>query len=161
MSSEKMFIHLKCFYMANLTKTPSRTRTNVDPWRDFLNLEDLFGSNLPPSRNSMPAVNVSEDEKSYEIEVAAPGFHKEDIHINIDDDVLTISGEIKREEKEGGNGRQYSRREYTYNAFTRSFTLPDDTNQDQISAHYENGILKMMIPKSKQQAKPQKEIRIN
>jgi HSP20 family protein len=144
--------------MANLTK--SGTRTNVDPWREFLNLESFFDRGLS-SRSALPAVNVSEDEKGYEIEVAAPGFKKEDIKINVEDDVLTISAEAKQESKENGNGRQYSRREYSYSSFSRSFTLPDDAKDDAISAHYENGMLQLTIPKSKQQVKAAKQIQIN
>src|SRR5688572_5172793 len=131
--------------MANLTK--SGTRTNVDPWREFLNLESFFDRGLS-SRSAIPAVNVSEDEKGYEIEVAAPGFKKEDIKINVEDDVLTISAESKQESRDQNNGRQYSRREITYSAFTRSFTLPNDAKDDAISAHYENGILQLTLPKS-------------
>jgi HSP20 family protein len=144
--------------MANLTK--SGTRTNVDPWREFLNLESFFDRGLT-SRSALPAVNVSEDEKGYEIEVAAPGFKKDDIKINVEDDVLTISAEVKQESKDNGNGRQYSRREYSYSSFSRSFTLPDDAKDDAISAHYENGILQLTIPKSKQQVKATKQIQIN
>jgi HSP20 family protein len=106
-------------------------------------------------------VNVSEDEKGYEIEVAAPGFKKEDIKINVEDDVLTISAEARQESKDNNNGRQYSRHEYSYSAFSRSFTLPDDAKDDAITAHYENGILQLTIPKSKQQVKATKQIQIN
>jgi HSP20 family protein len=144
--------------MANLTKTG--TRQQMDPWRDFWNLESFFDRNMA-GRSALPAVNVSEDEKSYEIEVAAPGFNKDDLKINVEDDILTISAEVKKESKEGGNGRQYSRREYSYSAFTRSFSLPDDAKDDAITANYENGILKLNIPKSKTQVRAAKEVKIS
>lgn len=144
--------------MANLIK--SGTRGNIDPWRDFWNLESFFDRNWS-NRSSLPAVNVSEDDKSYEIEVAAPGFNKEDLKINVEDDILTISAESKNETKENGNGRQYSRREYSYSAFTRSFTLPDNAKDDSISADYRNGILTLHVPKSKTQVKAAKEVKIS
>jgi HSP20 family protein len=144
--------------MANLTKTGSRT--GVDSWRDFWNLESFFDRNLA-GHSALPAVNVSEDDKSYEIEVAAPGFGKGDLKINVEDDILTISAETKKEAKEGGNGRQYSRREYSYSAFTRSFSLPDDAKDDAITASYDNGILRLNIPKSKTQVRAAKEIKIS
>lgn len=144
--------------MANLTKWGSRT--NADPWGDFWNLESFFDKNLA-GRSALPAVNVSEDDKGYEIEVAAPGFNKEDLKINVEDDVLTISAEAKKETKENGNGRQYSRREYSYSAFTRSFTLPENAKDDSITADYKNGILQLHIPKSKTQVRAAKEIKIS
>jgi HSP20 family protein len=144
--------------MANLEKTGMRS--NIDPWRDFLSLESFFDRNLS-NRSSLPAVNVSEDEKGYEIEVAAPGFNKEDLKINVEDDILTISAESKKEFKENGNGRQYSRREYSYSAFTRSFSLPDNAKDDSITADYKDGILTLHVPKSKTQVKASKEIKIS
>jgi HSP20 family protein len=144
--------------MANLEKTGMRS--NIDPWRDFLSLESFFDRNLS-NRSSLPAVNVSEDEKGYEIEVAAPGFNKEDLKINVEDDILTISAESKKELKENGNGRQYSRREYSYSAFTRSFSLPDNAKDDSITADYKDGILTLHVPKSKTQVKASKEIKIS
>lgn len=144
--------------MANLTKSGSRTQ--IDPWRDFWNLENFFDRNMS-GRSALPAVNVSEDEKGYEIEVAAPGFSKEELKINVENDILTISAEAKKESKENGNDRQYSRREYSYSAFTRSFSLPDDAKDEAITASYDKGILKLNIPRSKTQVSAAKAIKIN
>jgi HSP20 family protein len=155
---------LVCFFvpfgqkhaMANLTKA-NRGR-EMDPWRDFMDF-DFLGSRLPPSRTTLPAVNISEDEKGFGVEVVAPGFKKEDFRIKVDDDVLTISAENKQESKEG-NGREYSRREYSYSSFTRSFRLPENAKDDAISARYENGILHLQIPKTARETKATKEISI-
>ena len=146
--------------MANLTKAVSR---HVDPWRDLFDLQSFFDRGWPswPSRSSWPAINVAEDEKNYMIEVAAPGFNKEDFKVNIEDDILTISAEVKREMEETGQNRQYNRREYSYSSFTRSFSLPEDVKEDSITANYVNGILTLTMPKTKPQTKQGKEIRIN
>ena len=136
-------------------------RELYDPWRSFFDVENVF-SGLPGlSRNRLPAVNVSEDEKNYHIDVIAPGFKKEDFKISVDDDVLTISAETKSESENKDNNRQYNRREYSYSSFTRSFTLPDNVKDDAISANYKDGILQLMMPKSEQQMKASKEIKIN
>ncbi len=140
----------------NLAKQ-NRAFPASDPWRDFLNLESFF-PDFSSKRAQLPAVNISEDEKSYQLDVVAPGFKKEDFKVNVEDDTLTISAETKQESSE--NGKQYSRREYSYNAFTRSFQLPDNTKDGEIKASYTDGVLKLTIPKSEQQTKATKEIKV-
>ena len=131
----------------------------MDPWRDFFDV-DFFGSGLPRAgQRSLPAVNISEDQKSYMVDVVSPGFKKDDFKIKVDDDVLTISAETKQESNEGNN-KEYSRREYTYSSFTRSFRLPDNAKDDSITASYNDGILQIMIPKSENEVKASKEIQI-
>jgi HSP20 family protein len=93
------------------------------------------------------------------VDVAAPGFKKEDFKINVADDILTISAESKHESEEGNN-RSYSRREYSYNSFTRSFQLPDNAKDDKISARYAEGMLHLTIPKSDQPVKASRQINI-
>jgi HSP20 family protein len=124
----------------------------------FLNPENFFPF-INPARE-FPAVNICEDEKNYSVDVVAPGFKKGDFKVNVEDDILTISAESKTESKEE-DGRQYSRREYGYHSFTRSFTLPDNTEEDNITANYEDGILKLNIPKSVQQEKATKKIEVS
>ena len=110
----------------------------------------------------MPAVNISEDEKSYKVDVVAPGMKKENFKVNVDDDVLTISAEVKTENiQEEDEARQYSRREYSHSSFTRSFRLPDNSKDDSIFANYEDGVLKLIIPKTKSQVRSTKEIKVN
>jgi HSP20 family protein len=142
--------------MANLTRATKGRE--LDPWRDFMDF-DFFGSRFPQARNTLPAVNISEDEKGYGVEVIAPGFKKEDFRIKVDDDVLTISAETRLESKEG-SGREYSRREYNYSSFTRSFRLPENAKDDAIVARYDNGILHLEIPKTQKETKATKEINI-
>lgn len=141
--------------MNSLAKS-NRNRA-MDPWKDFFGM-DFFNSGFPGSRNTMPAVNLSEDESNYCVDLVAPGFKKEDFKVSINDDILTINAESKEEKKE--DGKEYSRREYTSSSFTRSFKLPENTNDEQISANYKDGILKVNIPKSEKEKKASKQIDI-
>jgi len=144
--------------MSNLTRRPETSR-GMEPWRDFFDM-DFFGSRLPSTGNMMPAVNLSENDKTYTVDLVAPGYKKEDFTIKVDDDVLTISAETKNERVEGGDGREYSRREYSRSAFTRSFKLPENAKDDSISAKYDDGILQISIPKTKTQVRASKQINI-
>lgn len=97
-----------------------------------------------------PSVNIIETENSYDLELAVPGFNKENISINVENDVLTIKGETKTEKEE--NKKRYTRREFSYSSFTRSFNLNDQVRGDKIGADYKDGILTITIPK-KEEAK--------
>jgi len=106
--------------------------------------------------SQLPAVNVKDNENDYQIEVAAPGLNKEDFKLSLDHNVLTIASEKKTEnveestEKDQGKGQEkvkYTRREFSYQSFSRSFTLPKDVKQNEISANYENGVLNIIVPK--------------
>ncbi|MEO5642696.1 MAG: Hsp20/alpha crystallin family protein [Bacteroidia bacterium] len=117
----------------------------------------------------MPAVNIAEEDKSWNIEVSAPGFKKEDFKIRIENDTLTISAEHKEEKvsaEKPENEKQtkeknYSRREFRYGSFSRSFRLPKEkVNEEAINATYENGILNLTIPKKEVAVKEIKEIRV-
>ncbi len=113
------------------------------------NLTDVIGSD---NNISQPSVNVIETEDDYRLEVAAPGLGKEDFDVNIEDSSLTISAEVKKEEEE--TTEKYTRREFNYSAFKRSFNLPDTVNAENIAAAYENGVLTLTLPK-REEAKPQ------
>lgn len=93
-----------------------------------------------------PAVNVSETDKEYKLNFAAPGLDKSDFKVEVMDDMLTISAEKTKEEKEENS--RYNRREYNYASWSRSFNLPDDCESDKVDAKYENGELKITIPKT-------------
>ncbi len=94
-----------------------------------------------------PAINVKETEQEYNIEVAAPGMEKKDFNVSVDAGILTISSvqEKKSEKKEDS----YTRKEFSYSSFHRSFTLPENVNADAIIAKYEKGVLNITLPKVK------------
>lgn len=116
--------------------------------------ESFFGN-----RKFTPAVNIKEDEKKYEIEMALPGMEKEDIKIEVEKDILMISSEHKNEKKESYDG--YSRREFGYQTFCRNFTIPENTESEKIAASFKNGILNIEIPKSKEDVKLNRVIKIS
>lgn len=99
-------------------------------------------------KQSVPAVNVKELDNQYEIDIAAPGLSKNDFNITVDNGILTVSAE-KREEKEE-KGKTYTRREFSYSSFARSFALPENVDEETIDAHYEDGILILKVNKKKQ-----------
>jgi HSP20 family protein len=104
-----------------------------------------LGSHVSRAKSTMPAVNVHEDDKSFFLEVAAPGFKKEDFKINFEKERLIISSERKEEQKQEG---KVTRKEFSYQSFTRSFHVPEESvDVDQIKAKYEDGILNITLPK--------------
>ena len=125
-------------------------------------LMDWNNRNFAGSNSTLPAVNVKEEANEYQIEVAAPGLKKNDFRLNYENGTLTISSEKKNESKEK-NGGKVTRREFHYQSFQRSFSMPEDViNADKISAKYEDGILHIRIPKREEvKPKPAKEIKIS
>lgn len=109
---------------------------------------DTFFSNRTVSR--VPAANISETADRYQIELAAPGLQKEDFKINLDGDMLSIS--VERNPQNIMNERNYSKREYSYNSFVRSFILPESADDNHIEAIYTDGVLHVDIAK-KEEAK--------
>ncbi len=130
-----------------------------------LTLQDFFNEDFFPSftrtTSNLPAVNIREDEKAFYLELAVPGMDKKDLHLEIKDDVLTISSEHKEEKQEEQDG--YKRKEFSYSSFCRSFYLPEDVNNEKIGATYKDGILTVEIPKLEEDKKKQKiqEIKIS
>lgn len=115
-------------------------------WMDkFFNapLDEFF--NVSKVMN-VPAVNVSETDKEFKLCIAAPGLEKKDFKVEAFDEMLTISAEHETEKKEEKNGR-FNRREYNYSSWSRSFTLPENCDAGKIDAAYNNGELKILIPK--------------
>jgi len=100
----------------------------------------------------VPAVNISESTNEFEVELAVPGLKKEDFKINLDKNVLSVSADKKTETVD--ENKKFSKREYSYNSFTRSFTLPETADQSKIEADYTDGVLKLIIAK-KEEAKIQ------
>jgi HSP20 family protein len=111
-------------------------------------LNDSFLSDKLATR--VPAVNIAETENEFQIELAAPGLKKEDFKINLDKNVLSVSADKKTENVE--EGKKFSKREYSYHSFTRSFTLPETVDHAKIEAAYTDGILKLSVAK-KEEAK--------
>jgi HSP20 family protein len=117
------------------------------PWEGALS--DFFGNDrfFDSSRTFIPAVNVKENDKNYEVEVASPGYAKNDFRISIDHGLLTISADKEMEKEDKGKDDNYTRREFGYTSFSRSFNLPVNTNEEDIDARYEDGVLKLSIAK--------------
>ncbi|OWK73723.1 heat-shock protein [Flavobacteriaceae bacterium JJC] len=115
---------------------------------DFIT-KDLF--EFKPSFNqsdlTLPSVNVKELDRGFEIHVAAPGIKKEDFKINLEQNVLTISSENSTENEEKDENGAFTRREFNYSSFSRAFTLPETADPEKIEAAYEDGILKITVPK--------------
>ena len=125
--------------------TPSLFDDFFKPWNERFDNGNLLGKLM-----TLPAVNVTENNDNYTVSLAAPGLKKEDFKVDVDGHMLTISSEkeVKKEE----NDEKYTRKEYSYSSFSRSFTLPEDVKQDAIDAKYENGILSIRLPR-KEEAK--------
>ena len=115
-------------------------------------LEDFFSTDTrffgEPVTSLMPLMNIEETKDIYRITVEVPGMEKDDIDIEVKDNVLTISGE-KKEEKREEEGTFY-RRERRFGKFSRSINLPNDINVDGISAEYKNGVLTLTLPKTEE-----------
>jgi len=126
--------------------------------------EDFFNTDFMPRANTTaPAVNVKEDEKSYVMELAAPGIKKEYCRVSINDEGnLNIAIENKQEHKHEDKHHHYLRREFSYSNYEQNYTLPEDVLKDKISAKVENGILTVTLPKEeKEQKKLAKAIEIS
>jgi HSP20 family protein len=134
-------------------------RENYSPtwssfFNDFLNRDwyDWSNQNYSLTNTTIPSVNIKENENEFEVEMAAPGMAKDDFRIELNNTLLTISSE-KQSVNQTGEGKNVTRREFSYQSFSRSFALPAIVETDKIAAKYENGILRVNIPK-KDEAKP-------
>jgi len=120
---------------------------------------DWFGG-MENGKRQLPAVNIKDNEKEFELELSVPGRSKEDFKIEVNENVLTVSAENKfdtTEEKEN-----YTRREFGFTAFKRAFTLPETIDEDAIGARYENGLLKFTLPKKEEALpKPKRKIELS
>ena len=117
---------------------------------------------LPMSNNrsnSLPAVNIREDEKRFILDLAVPGIEKKDLKIEFHEDILTISSEIKNESEESSDG--YKRKVFSYSSFSRSFQIPENINKDKIEANYKDGILSVALPKAEEKNKISRQVKIS
>lgn len=138
--------------------------TRFDPFRELRTLEsrfnDAFSSEL--SKNVLsdftPSVNTREGEYAYHIDVDLPGVKKEDITVKVENNVLTLKGE--RKSKEEVKKEDYYKMESSFGSFTRSFTLPDNVDAENIHAENKDGVLEITLPKKEQKSKSVKQIKV-
>ena len=135
-------------------------------WGDDFYSRDLMNwglSNFSTTGTSIPAVNIRETKKSFEVELAAPGMKKDDFTIELDGNMLTISAERTEEQEKKSDDDKFVSREYSYQSFQRSFNLPKEVvDIDKIKAHYEDGVLQLTVPKKETaKQKPAKKIEID
>ncbi len=135
-------------------------------WTNRNSLADMFNNFFDSDfdyfnrRISEPAANIIEQPESFELEIAIPGMKKDDFKIHLENNVLTISSEVEDERKE--EGKNYTRKEFYYGSFSRSFTLPRSIDTEKIKADYDNGILKVQLPKKAEaRLESKKEIKIS
>lgn len=138
----------------NISKNGSTKNLSHNNWSNFM--DDFFGletlpTTFPNTGITLPKVNIRETKDDYFVDLAIPGMKKEDINIDLDNDVLTISADTKAEGSE--NEENYTRREFGYTSFKRTFTLPDSINYGKIEAAYKDGVLSIQLPK-REEAKP-------
>jgi len=123
---------------------PSLFDDFFNPWNEWFDTSSALGRAI-----TVPAVNITENVNDYNISVAAPGLKKNDFHINVDGNMLTIIAE-KEETKEEKEEENYTRKEYNYSSFSRSFTLPQEVNREKIEASYDDGVLNLVLPKKEE-----------
>tara|TARA_R110000765_G_scaffold45159_2_gene93340 strand:- start:355 stop:819 length:465 start_codon:yes stop_codon:yes gene_type:complete len=137
--------------------------------QDFFDMDDFFenrgwvrnmvSENFWNGKRSEPALNIKETDDKFEIELAAPGFGKKDFEVTIEDGCLNIKAEKSSSEEETDDN--YTRREFSYNAFERSLQLPDSVKQEAIKAKYNDGILSFNLVKKEEAKKlPPKKVQI-
>lgn len=136
-----------------LSKTTERFPSVFDdffkPWNEWFD----NGGTLLNRMMNVPSVNITETTNDFEVSLAAPGLKKEDFKIDVDGNLLTISShkEESKEQKES----KFTRNEYNYSSFSRTFTLPEGVKRDKIEATYEHGVLKLVMPKKEEAKKPE------
>ena len=137
-------------------------KMNLIRWNNPVALSEILedierGFSFPfRNSNSVPATNIRENEKKINLELAVPGMKKEDFKIKVDGNLLSISAEKKIENEE--ENEKFARKEFYYGTFCRSFSLPKSVEIDEISANYEDGILKIEISKKEEATKFSKEV---
>lgn len=127
----------------------------------FPSIFDEFWKDWPGTTNTsdwVPAANIKEEETKYHVELSAPGYNREDIKVSVEDDTLTITGEVKIENEE--TKENYVKREFRSGNFKRSFNLNGMVDTDKIDAKYIDGILKIDLPKIENEVKKLKEITV-
>lgn len=132
------------------TKALMRSTGTLPSIFDDFFRNDFFETGLLGRTLNVPAVNIVEKTDEYKISLAAPGMKKNDFKIDVEGNMLIISAEL--EEKKEEKKEKFTREEFNYSSFSRSFTLPDEVNKEKIEAVYVDGVLKLTLPK-KEEAK--------
>lgn len=150
------FKHFKKEVVMTLVKS-NRTRSNGLPalFDDFFNRElfDWGQSNFSNTGTTLPAVNIKETTENFLIEMAAPGMSKSDFKVELEGSLLTITSEKRSSQEEEMEDEKYTRKEFSYETFQRTFNLPREVvDTDKIDAKYKDGVLQLVIPK-KEEAK--------
>lgn len=139
-----------------------RRLPTISSWLDEM-FNNSFGGEFMSNFNTgitLPAVNVQDKADEYVVQMAVPGLKKSDFDINLDNDLLSISAEIESESKE--ENEDFTRREFGYSSFRRTFSLPKTVEADKIKANYVDGILNVILPKREEaKKKPAKQIKIS
>lgn len=126
-------------------------------------MDDFFNTNwnfdIPTYSNSLPAVNIKENDKEFSLQIASPGLNKEDFQVSFEENVLSI--EVVKKDDVKKNNTDFTRFEFDYNSFKRSFIIPESVETSKIEALYLNGVLNINLPKKKEaQPLPKKLIKI-
>ncbi|MGZ5220894.1 MAG: Hsp20/alpha crystallin family protein [Chitinophagaceae bacterium] len=116
------------------------------PWNEWFDNGGFLGRTM-----NVPAVNITEQKNEYRVTMAAPGLKKDDFKIDVDGNMLTISSE--KEENKEEKDKKFTRKEYSYSSFSRSFTLPEEINKEKIEARYEDGVLRISLPRNEEAKK--------
>lgn len=140
-------------------------KVNQSLFPRFSNLwEDFLGGDITDVANwetkfTVPAVNIVEKPDKFLVSLAIPGMERSDFNVSVDNGVLSVASEKEEKHEEKDKDSKFTRREFYYHSFRRSFTLPESVQADQIGATYENGILEISLPKRETaQVKPMKQI---
>lgn len=139
-----------------LTKVRRRAPLFEGRFPAWFDTNDLFEDFFDNGKN-LPAMNIKENDKFFEVELAVPGFTKDQIEVSLEDDKLHVFAEKSKEDVEEHEG-EFTRREFTYNEFERFITLPDYVNPEKVKANYDNGILSLKLPKIMEKITPKKKM---
>ena len=129
-------------------RMPSLFGDFFSPWNDLFDNGDW-----QMRTTNVPAVNISEQDNQYMVTLAAPGMKKDDFKIEVDGKMLTISSE--KEDSTEEKNKKFTRKEYSYSSFSRCFSLPEEIKQESIEAKYEDGVLKIALPRKEAAKKPE------
>lgn len=146
--------------LLKLKNEPASRMMDRSPFMFNELFNDFFDNMIHnPQRITSPAVNIAETDENFKLSLAAPGLSKEDFKISIDNDLLSISAE-KKDEK-SSISEKFTRKEFSFTNFKRTFSLPEHVDAEKVTANYENGVMVLVLPKREEaKAKPVREIKI-